>query len=82
MGQPRLTWGQVKRYFTDRGYEIHDDGGDKIIVAPKDGKPRARQTVRLGHTSTRNAGTEILKCYESKLRHAFGINPKDIHDSR
>jgi len=82
MGQARLKWGQVEKYFKNLGYEIHADGGDKIIVAPKDGKPRSRQSVRIGHTSTKNAGTEILKCYESRFRHAFGVDPKDIHRSK
>lgn len=81
MGQPRLKWGQVRAYFARHGYEIYDDGGDKIIVAPKDGNLRSRQSVRIGHTSTRNSGTEILKCYESRLRHAFGVDPNDIRQT-
>lgn len=81
MGQHRLKWGQVKKYFESLGYSVYSDGGDKIISAPSDGKDRSRQTIRIGHTSSKNSGTEVLKCYESKIRHAFNIDPKKIKDA-
>ena len=81
MGQPRVKWGQVERYCARNGYVIKSSGGDKIIIAPKDGRQRGRQTVRIGHTSCSHAGTELLKVYESKLRNVFGIKIEDILNS-
>ena len=78
MGQSRVKWGDVERYCSRNGYVIKSDGGDKIIQAPKDGKPRSRHTIRIGHTSCRNAGTELLKVYVSQLRKVFGITTEDL----
>lgn len=81
MGQPRLKWGQVRAYFLRHGYEITESGGDKIIKAPKDGSgQRTRQQVRIGHTSSRNDGTEMLRCYTSAIRRAFGVSDEDIRN--
>ncbi len=79
MGRKRLKWGAVQKYLLSRGFEIRPSGGDKIIIAPSDDNPgRTRQTLRIGHTSCSHSGTELLKCYESKLRNVFGINPDEI----
>jgi hypothetical protein len=79
MGQQRLKWGQIERYLKHHGYEIRSQGGDKIIVAPPgNGGQRTRNTLRIGHTSCRSAGTEVLKVYVSKLRNVFGISFDDI----
>jgi hypothetical protein len=79
MGQPRVKWGQAERFFARHGYEIRSSGGDKIIIAPAtDGKPGSRNTVRVGHTSCGHGGTELLKCYLSLFRRAFGVSAEDI----
>ena len=78
MGQPRVKWGQVKRYFEQRGYEIRTQGGDKIIIAPHDSRPRSRQTVVIGHTSCSGDHCELLKCYESAIKRAFGVTSAQI----
>lgn len=76
MGQPRIKWGQARRYLERRGFEIRSAGGDKIVVGPgADGKPAI---VRIGHTSTSNDGTEMLRCYISALKRAYGIKIEDI----
>jgi hypothetical protein len=74
----RTKWGAVKRYYESRGYVIISDGGDKLITAPKtpDSK-RTRNVVRIGHTSSRNDGTELLPCYVQALRRAFGVHPNE-----
>ena len=79
MGQPRVKWGDVKLYLERNGYEIRHHGGDKIIVGPPSPGSR-RQTVRIGHTSSRNAGTELLRVYVSQLKRVFGINIDDLLD--
>ena len=78
MGRPRLKWGDVERYVLSKGYEIRCAGGEKLIIAPRDGTSRQRQQVRIGHTSCDSPRAELLKCYESKLRNVFGINLDEI----
>jgi hypothetical protein len=78
MAQPRVKWGQVRRYFERRGYTIRERGGDKIIVAPKGEAGVLRNTLRIGHTSTRNDGTELLRCYTSAIERVFGVSIDDI----
>ena len=74
MSQPTVKWGQAERYFTRHGYTIRPQGGDKLVIAPKDGDAaRRRQTVRVGHTSSAHAGTPILPVYLSKFRNVFGV---------
>lgn len=76
-----MKWGPLERYLRRHGYEITHSGGDKIIKAPKDGNPkRLRQQIRIGHTSTRNYGTELLRCYVSRLRNVFGIREEEIDE--
>jgi hypothetical protein len=82
MGQPRLKWGQVERYLLRQGYEIRPAGGDKIIIAPRDGRQRSRYVVRIGHTSCDHPGTELLRCYVSRLHHVFGITIADVMRER
>ncbi|HZK83016.1 MAG TPA: hypothetical protein VFC46_18170 [Humisphaera sp.] len=79
MGQPRVKWGQAERYFLKRGYEIRSAGGEKIVVAPAGhGDPRARQTVRVGHTSCNSPGSELLRCYLSAFNRVFKVSIQDI----
>ena len=73
MGQPRLKWGKAKRYLLRHGYELRYSGGDCIIIAPPSPETRSRQALRIGHTSCRNDGTEMLRCYVSGLHRAFGL---------
>jgi hypothetical protein len=76
-----MKWGKLVRYLERNGYEIISGGGDKIIKAPKDGRPgRSRQQIRIGHTSTRNHGTELLRCYVSKLKNVFGITEEMVDE--
>lgn len=80
MPATRPKWGQVEKHVLSLGYEIRNRGGDRIIVAPKDGNNagRTRNTLRIGHKSCRNAGTELYPCYASKLRHVFGLDLDEI----
>ena len=80
MGQPRIKWGQLERYLLRHGFEIRSQRGDKIVIAPKDGRERSRNTLRIGHTSCSSAGAELLRVYVSKLRNIFNINIDDIID--
>ena len=74
MGQRNLTWGEVVRYCHRHNYVVRDQGGDKLIIAPKnDNVARSRHVERIGHTSSRNSGTNILPCYISKLERLFGV---------
>lgn len=57
MSQPAVKWGQVKKYFTQRGYVIKSKGGEKFIIAPKnDDTPRTRNSVRIGHKCCSHSG--------------------------
>lgn len=79
MGQPSVKWGQVRRYFKRRNYEIYGSGGDKIIVAPKDSDAaRSRQTVLIGHKCCSHAGDEVWPSYLQAIRRAFGVSARDI----
>jgi hypothetical protein len=82
MSQPRVKWGDIERFCKRNGYEIKGRGGDKIIVAPKgDGVPRSRNTVRIGHKSCGHKGAEVLECYISSLKRAFGITRRQLLDA-
>lgn len=75
-----MKWGKLERFLRRNGYEITSRGGDKIIKAPKDGDPkRKRQQLYIGHTSCGHKGSELLKCYVSKLRNVFGISEDDVN---
>lgn len=79
MSHPRPKWGQTQRFFRKRHYTIRPTGGDKIIVAPKDGdSKRTRQTVRIGHKCCSGPGNELLPCYVSQIKRAFGVTAEDI----
>ena len=79
MSQRSVKWGQAVRYFNRHGYTIDSRGGDKIVVAPKDGDAeRSRQSIRVGHTSCNKAGSQILPCYLSKFKNVFGVSIDDI----
>ena len=80
MGQRRLKWGQARRWFLRHGYELRYSGGDCIIVAPRDQRPRSRQTVRIGHTSCRSDGTEMLRCYVSAIHRGFGVSLSELRE--
>jgi hypothetical protein len=79
MSQQPVKWGQVKRYFENRGYEIVSRGGDKIIKAPADNNPiRHRQTVLIGHEYSDSAGTELARGHLSAIKRAFGVTRDEI----
>jgi hypothetical protein len=74
-----VKWGKLERFLLRHGYQITSRGGDKIIKAPKDKNPdRLRQQLYIGHKSCGHAGTELLKCYVSKLKNVFGITEDDV----
>ena len=78
MSQVRPKWKQVERYFLRHGYDVHDSGGDKIVVAPPDLRPdRQRQTVRIGHRFTR-PGAELPWGHLQQIKRAFGVTAEDI----
>jgi hypothetical protein len=78
MSQPTVKWAQAERYFLRHGYAITTKGGDKFITAPKDGQPRSRQTIRIGHTSSNRPGSQLLPVYLSKFKNIFGVSIDDI----
>ena len=79
MSRRRPKWGQIERYFRRRNYDIYQDGGDRIIAAPKDNDPtRLRQTVRIGHKFCARSGSQPLGAHLSKIRRAFGVTAEDI----
>ncbi len=83
MGQPAIKWGSVERYFMIRGYEIRHSGGDKIIIAPKDGNPlRNRQSVLIGHNYSDRKGDLLAPGHLAKIRRAFGVTREDILNDR
>lgn len=76
-----MKWGKLKRYLDRHGYIIKTRGGDKIIHAPRDRDPtRKRQQLYIGHTSCSHAGSEVLRCYVSKLKNIFGITEDDVEN--
>ena len=79
MGQPRVKWGQVRRYFERRGYEITSSGGECIIRAPRTSdEKRTRPQVTIGHKWCNHAGSELLPCYLQAIRRTFGVSVSDI----
>ena len=79
MSKIRVKWGQAERYFRRHGYTIRTQGGDKIIIAPRDRDPaRRRQTVRVGHRFCTRSGDELLPAHLAMIRRAFGITAADI----
>jgi hypothetical protein len=79
MSQPTVKWGQAQRYFLRHHYTIKSSGGDKFIIAPKDGNhDRSRQSIRVGHTSCSHSGSPILPVYLSKFKNVFGVTIDDI----
>jgi hypothetical protein len=81
MSGKRLEWGAVSRYFSTRKYVIYPDGGDKIIVAPKDkDSSRRRQTVRIGHKYCTRPNDELLDAHITRIKLAFGITKQMILD--
>ena len=79
MGQPRVKWGQIERYFAKRGYEIKGSGGDKMIIAPKTDDPnRTRNVVRVGHKWCSSGGSEVLHASLQQIRRSFGVTAEQI----
>lgn len=78
MSRSAIKWGQLERYLQRHGYQIKGSGGEKIVVAPKDGKQRSRNTICIGHTSCSSQGSQVLACYISKLKNVFNISIEDI----
>ena len=74
-----VKWKHILAYFPPKGYEIHEQGGDKLIVAPKDGNPdRTRQSVRIGHKYCTRRNDELLPAHLAKIKRAFGVSRDDI----
>jgi hypothetical protein len=81
MSGKRPEWRDVKRYFQKRHYQIESDGGDHLIVAPKDGKPnRKRQKVRIGHRFSDTDNVELLNSHFAAIHRAFNVTKKMILD--
>jgi hypothetical protein len=79
MSKRTVKWGDAERYFRRHGYKIRTQGGDKIIIAPRDHDPRRkRQTVRLGHRFCTRRGDELLPCHLARIKYAFGVTADDI----
>lgn len=79
MSQPTVKWGQAERYFIRHGYTIKSSGGEKFVIAPKDGDAsRSRQIIRVGHTSCGHSGSKILPVYLSKFNRVFNVSIQDI----
>jgi hypothetical protein len=79
MSRTRPEWRDVKRYFQKRNYQIYSDGGDHLIVAPKDNDPnRRRQKVRIGHNFSGRENAELLDCHFSAIHRAFGVTKRMI----
>lgn len=84
MSQPRIKWGNIKRFCDQNGYVIKGSGGDKIIIAPKGSiptGPQSRHTVTIGHKCCANKGSEVYEAYVSALKRAFGITRKQLKDA-
>ena len=61
MSRRRVKWGQARRYFQRRGYEIVSRGGDKLIKAPAGKVPGSgRSVVRIGHKYCTRSSDELL----------------------
>ena len=81
MSQPRVKWSHAKRFFESHGFTLRHRGGDVGVDAP-DGWPypvgSGRHTVRIGHTSCSNKGSEVRECYVSRFKSAFGVTRKQL----
>ena len=82
MGQKRLKWGDVERFCSrTEGFSIEPcKGGEKKILGPPAPGAAGRSVVVIGHTSCNSKNAEMLKCYESALKRAFGITRDMIKD--
>ncbi len=80
MSQPVIRWGQVKKYFLSRGYEITKSGGDTLISAPKNinKSGRTRNIVRIGHKCSSKDGDDVWDSYLSLIKRAFNITRDQI----
>ena len=74
-----VKWRDARRYFRKHGYEIHSDGGDKVIVGPRThpATRRSRAPVRIGHHFTKS-NSELLDVHLRCIRTAFGVTAEDI----
>ena len=79
MSRRPVRWKIARRYFERRGYEIRSQGGDKIIIAPRERIPdHGRQTVRIGHKYCSHDGDELLPAHLSAIRRAFGVTRDEL----
>jgi len=79
MTRPTITWAQVRRYFTRRGYLIKSRGGDKIIQAPREQTSSGkRNQVVIGHKCCNQHNAVVYSSYLSALHRAFGVTRNDI----
>jgi len=78
MSRRRPKWKEAQRYFRRHGFEIHSDGGDKVVVAPPDPARRLkRQTVRIGHRFAR-PGVELPWGHIRQIERPFAVTVEDI----
>jgi len=81
MSGTRPEWRDVKRYFAKRNYQFDSDGGDHLIIAPKDNDPkRRRQKVRIGHKFSNKDNAELLDWHFIAIHRAFAVTKRMILD--
>lgn len=81
MGQPRITWGDIERYFSKRpGFLIYHRGGDKYIRGPVADGSGQTGFVCIGHKWSKSHGTEVLRKTVSEIKRVFGVNIEDLLD--
>jgi hypothetical protein len=80
MSARRPKWGQIERFFLRQGFEIRSRGGERILISPAAWQRGMGpgHLVRIGHTSCRSHGTEVLHCYVRQIRRVFGVTPEEI----
>lgn len=71
MSQSAVKWGQLERFLRRNNFQIHNDGGDKLIV--KDNKVH-----RIGHRFCTNYGDELSPGHLSAIKRKFGVTHDDI----
>lgn len=82
MSQPGVKWKHVMRWAKGNDFEIIGKGGDKLVVAPGgwDGGD-GRAAARIGHKCCSKPGDELLPCYVTLLKRAFGVTRRQLLNS-
>ena len=79
MGQPRVKWGDVERYFSRKpGFSIYYRGGDTYVRGPVAGGSGKTGFVCVGHKWSRSHGTEVLRKTVSEIKRVFGVTIDDL----